>query len=293
MAENRCKLHINDKIEEPNHFYFIPNMQRNTTMQNTDTHHHSESSNSYVDGAHVVNMPKNNNEHGPENEKSGTEMLNGHLLNSQISTHHVWDATNAPFLNNSELLGLLDCFEEPPPLAAPPDPSDEHTSTNKALPPLQQVTWQENAANPSPLTLPSTATQKKSGNSESNERNDRMMSVGRVNFDINEAGVALSVPVSTEIPNGNDNYLTYHDGYDSNGECGPFFDAVEGEKIWDSDSNDEEPPSPEAAVEEAPANPKAPVLTEEEIKRMNVNQLKEALKVRKQSTNGKQDVLQG
>ena len=81
-----------------------------------------------------------------------------------------------------------------------------------------------------------------------------MMSVGWVNFDINEVDVALSVPVSAEIPNGNDNYVTYHDGYDSNGECGPFFDAVEGEKIWDSDSNDEEPPSLEAAVEEAPAN---------------------------------------
>ena len=66
-------------------------------MQNTDTHHHSESSNSYVDGAHVIKVPKNNNEHGPENEKSGTKMLNGHLLNSRISTHHVMDATNALF----------------------------------------------------------------------------------------------------------------------------------------------------------------------------------------------------
>ena len=112
-----------------------------------------------------------------------------------------------------------------------------------------------------------------------------------MNFDINEKGVALSVPVSTEILNGN-NDMTYHDGYDSNNECGPFFDAIQGEKIWESDSDDDEP-SLEAAVEEAPANPKAPVITGREIKVMNVNQLKEALKVRKQLTNGKKDVLQG
>ena len=178
MAENRCKLHINDKIEEPNHFYFIPNMQMNMTTQNADMHCYSKSSNLNVTSAHVVELPKYNNEHQLENEKSGMETLNGHIANSSISTHHVMEAMNAPLLSNRQLLGLLDHFDKPPPLSPPCYPSDSCTSVNEAPPLLDQVTWQENTSNPSPLTLPSTVTQKKTGNSESNERNDTMMSVG-------------------------------------------------------------------------------------------------------------------
>ena len=66
-----------------------------------------------------------------------------------------------------------------------------------------------------------------------------------VNYDIMEEIVHLSVPVYTEsiVPQGI-NYLNYEDGYDSNGEEGPFYDAVVNE--CDSDTDDDNSPLPPA-----------------------------------------------
>jgi len=98
------------------------------------------------------------------------------------------------------------------------------------------------------------------------KNNETVVSVHCVNFDINDAGVALSVPTAT---------LT--NGYDSDDECGPFFDAVSGEASEEeSDGKDETPPA--QTETNLTANPETPPLTEEKIKKMNVVQLKEELK---------------
>jgi hypothetical protein len=137
-----------------------------------------------------------------------------------------------------------------------------------------------------------------------------MESVRRVEFQQTEGGVFISVPVETTATMGgikNLNEETYCLGYDSDGELGPFFDAVADEK-WDSDSDDDEesvflmtpptppdqpaPPTIESTVDaNQPIAAAAASLTEVEVKAMNVSQLKEELKKRSKSTNGKKSVL--
>ena len=70
---------------------------------------------------------------------------------------------------------------------------------------------------------------------------------------------------------------TLTDGYDSDDEHGPFFDAVSGEASEEeSDGEDKTPPA--QTETNLTANPETPLLTEEKIKKMNVVQLKEELK---------------
>ena len=88
------------------------------------------------------------------------------------------------------------------------------------------------------------------------KNNETAVSVHCVNFNVNDAGVALSVPTAT---------LT--NGYDSDDECGPFFDAVSGEASEEeSDGEDETPPAQTETT--LTANPKTPLLTEEKIKKI-------------------------
>jgi hypothetical protein len=50
-----------------------------------------------------------------------------------------------------------------------------------------------------------------------------------VECEVTEAGVSISVPVTTGVPTCHQSNLTYQDGYDSDfsdGVIGPFFDAV-------------------------------------------------------------------
>ena len=110
--------------------------------------------------------------------------------------------------------------------------------------------------------------------------NETVVSIHCIDFNVNNARVALRVPTTT---------LT--DGYDSENECGPFFDAVYGEASEEeSDGEDETPPA--QTETNLTADPETLPLTEEKIKKMNVVQLKEELKKRKKSQNGIKKVLQ-
>jgi len=112
-------------------------------------------------------------------------------------------------------------------------------------PPLEGIIEQEKVCNPSPLTLPSNCRHEKNNDDSKicsqNEGNNKVLvSVHCINFDITDAGVALSVPGSTtQQPASKNNENTYRDGYDSNNELGPFFDAVAEEKN-DSEEMDDE-----------------------------------------------------
>jgi hypothetical protein len=125
------------------------------------------------------------------------------------------------------------------------------------------------------------------------------------------------VPVTTEhVLAKNSNENTYSQGYDSDGEIGPFYDAVSGEKDYSSEEEDDDdaqifPPyhidaTPEN-LEATPRNLEAipmisdavpinteplPHLTQFQIMAMTVNQLKEELGKRKLSKNGVKGALQ-
>ena len=75
------------------------------------------------------------------------------------------------------------------------------------------------------------------------------------------------MPIMTTAQNVDNQQSTYHDGYDSNNECGPFFDAVSGE-INDQESNDKSVANDADANATAPllddAVPRTPLLMEEE-----------------------------
>jgi hypothetical protein len=105
----------------------------------------------------------------------------------------------------------------------------------------------------------------------------------------------------------------YVNPYDSDGEECPFFDAVahELDHYYSSDENDEVSPQPAIALAVQPvlnssAQPvvdpspqpvavqaqEQQALTEENINKMNVNQLKEELRRRNKSTTGVKKILQ-
>ena len=119
-----------------------------------------------------------------------------------------------------------------------------------------------------------------------------MVSSRQVEYDMNAEGVALSVPVTTQMRMSlNSNQLTYHDGYDSDGEVGPFYDAVANELDSKDEMYDEEEHGEPVveAIQEDESTPDTPSLTEEDINKMTVAQLKEELHKRKQSVNGKKE----
>jgi hypothetical protein len=61
-----------------------------------------------------------------------------------------------------------------------------------------------------------------------------------VEYDVMDDGVVLSVPVTSQIPYANNCRSTSEDGYDSDGQLGPFYDAVAHEKDDDAEDFDEE-----------------------------------------------------
>ena len=87
--------------------------------------------------------------------------------------------------------------------------------------------------------------------------------------------------------------ITYHDGYVSNDELGPFFDAVAEEKNDSEEMDDEEADGENLQPEMDTPVPEVPSLSEADVKKMSTKELKDELKKRKLSTNGKKDVLQG
>jgi len=138
---------------------------------------------------------------------------------------------------------------------------------------------------PSSLTMPSTNT------------NSQNVSVRRAEYDVTGSGVVLSVPVTTEAPCSNSNRnQTYQEGYDSNGEASSFFDAIASQLDDDDEVYDEEEHAP---IHETPTTeknqqqesevPAAANLTDFHL--MTVAFLKEELRKRNLSVNGRKDVL--
>ena len=121
------------------------------------------------------------------------------------------------------------------------------------------------------------------------EEVERLMSARRVDYDVDPHGVTLSVPAPTAVRQlQNLPSSTEHSGYDSDGEVGPFLDAIfteEGIEQWDEDGmvpegnvpNPEEPRGTDQALA-APADSNQQLLTEEEIKKMTVSKLKDELR---------------
>jgi hypothetical protein len=125
----------------------------------------------------------------------------------------------------------------------------------------------------------------------------QLISIQNVNYECNETGIALSVPVATAqlTFNARD---SYGHGYDSDGELGPFYDAVFDEP---SESKEEEElasnvpltnvPTPAVPNDSEHAEP-SPTLDEDTVKRLTISQLKDELRKQKLTVNGVKLVLQ-
>jgi hypothetical protein len=165
-------------------------------------------------------------------------------------------------------------------------------------------------ANNSPLTAPSMTTGTRGSDvmettitGESSEETAawQLVSNQNVAYECNKTGVALSVPLTTAQLQFNARDF-YCDGYDSDGELGPFFDAVMDE-LSDTEDEEELPtaggapsilllPTNALPSEQTQLPPPPPLLDEDAVKSMTVAQLKEELKKRKLAVNGVKQVLQ-
>jgi hypothetical protein len=126
-------------------------------------------------------------------------------------------------------------------------------------------------------------------------------------------GLQLSIPMTTRQEAKHTFKESYNDGYNSNDELGPFFDAVAGEQFDFSDEEEEdslvstpvEPmansnaPAESGSNYDTPAEPSAinntldtPAINEAAINLITVAQLKEELKKRKLSQSGVKTILQ-
>lgn len=151
----------------------------------------------------------------------------------------------------------------------------------------------------SPLTMPSTsATTETTEDVVEETAVQQHVSVQNTTYMHNEEGVPLSVPEAMVRRLVFTAHESCGDGHDSDGELGPFFDAVLDEAS-DSEDEDELPssnvvPPPPDTVPPAPQESQQPIVTlnEEDVKKMNVAQLKEELKKRKLTVNGVKATLQ-
>jgi len=210
--------------------------------------------------------------------------------------------TGISIIHGAETMLLTN--QTPPEIDAPPLPSPQ-------LPPIAIIDVANGNTNPpnvnnSPLTAPTMTTATRgsdvtettnTGENSQETAARQLVSIQNIAFEYNEAGVALSVPQTTAQLQFNAKD-SYHDGYDSDSELGPFFDAIMDEA---SDSEDDEELPTAAGVESAstlqlptdvPPLPPPPLLTEDAVKRMNVAQLKDELKKQKLTVNGVKLALQ-
>jgi hypothetical protein len=160
-------------------------------------------------------------------------------------------------------------------------------TTTNTLPPIQGIN-QTYGNDPSPLTIPPTSV-------ESQAFRQRLSAM-RVEYDVTDTGIMLSVPVTSEIPYAkNNNCNTYQEGYDSDGEVGPFFDAIANQKDDDDEEFDEDEHTP--VLEEASSNNQqqenevTPVVNSTDLQKMTAAQLKDELRKRNLAVNGRKEVL--
>jgi hypothetical protein len=165
--------------------------------------------------------------------------------------------------------------------------SQASSSPDPSLPPLPAI--ESNITNePSPLTLPSS--------SAPSTQNEVRISARRVEYDTTSNGVLLSVPVTSDLPQANRaNCSQYQEGYDSDGEIGPFFDAIENQR-YDNDEifNEEEPERAEENIvneESEMQQADEPMANLPNYHTMTVAQLKDELRKRNLSVNGRKEVL--
>jgi len=119
-----------------------------------------------------------------------------------------------------------------------------------------------------------------------------MISVTRTPFQATNNGTHLSVPVENEMRQFSCFDEEAHDaGYDSDGQLGPFFDAVSDEAAFEEyeeagiiDSPPPPPPINAGANAEAEAPPV--LLSDSRIRAMKVSELRDELRKRKLSSNG-------
>jgi hypothetical protein len=168
--------------------------------------------------------------------------------------------------------------QTPPEIVAPPLPSPQ-------LPPIAIIDVANGNTNlpnvnNSPLTAPTMTTTTRgsdvmettnTGENSEETAAQQLVSIQNIAFEYNGAGVVLSVPQTTAQLQF-DAKGSYCDGYDSDGELGPFFDAIMDEA---SDSEDDEELPTAAGVEpsstlqlptDVPPLPPPPLLTEDAVK---------------------------
>jgi hypothetical protein len=151
--------------------------------------------------------------------------------------------------------------------------------------------------NPSPLT---TSTQNGSSRAGSSSVS-APVSIANVSYQQATDGAYLSVPKGSGLRGINClDESAFELGYDSDGELGPFFDAVVDKANWED--YDEQPIEvPEQPEQQPQDDTPAPVvvapaaippqLSETIIRGMKVAELRKELKIRHQSSNGVKDVL--
>jgi hypothetical protein len=164
--------------------------------------------------------------------------------------------------------------------------SSQALSSISAVPPIRSII-QAVPNDPSPLTT--SATTADSGAFQ------RSVSARRVEYDVTDDGVALSVPVTSQMPYSNNNTSTYEDGYDSDGQLGPFYDAVAHQKDDDDEEFDEEEQIPLHEVSDESVQQEPPEIVPEvnlpNFQLMTVAQLKDELRKRNLPVNGRKEVL--
>mmetsp|Transcript_15692 Transcript_15692/g.22367 ORF Transcript_15692/g.22367 Transcript_15692/m.22367 type:complete len:238 (-) Transcript_15692:894-1607(-) len=91
--------------------------------------------------------------------------------------------------------------------------------------------------NPSPITQPSIQESEEGGGEDYQQR---MVSSTNAEYSQSQSGVYLSVPLASTTALKLTFDTDYSQGYDSDGELGPFFDAVEGEEDFEDDDSDDD-----------------------------------------------------
>lgn len=107
----------------------------------------------------------------------------------------------------------------------PVESSNSPTSFNTKNAPATEVAFSNNPTAPSPLTLASDLKDRSSSRGE--HVPEGAITVTRTQLKVTEQGTYLSVPVSNAVRSLSCcDEEAFDDGYDSDGQLGPFYDAI-------------------------------------------------------------------
>ena len=218
------------------------------------------------------------------------------------------------FLTREAKTEMVSMAASDAPIVIPSNPVNDHSTVSADLfVPLQNVVLSNTTPlQPSPMTSLS-----QSSSLECDRPMEQasievtipavpLFSTSNVRFNVDREGNTLSIPVEkSPEKNAEKNFFNYEEGYDTEDDIGPFWDAVMGEMEDDDDlmqlpeRTDETRPEAEvipAAAGEGPQPPESGdantvTLTEEILKTMRNSELKAELKKRGLSQNGNKTVL--